>query len=476
MRTFPLALTCLTALSVGLCAAGAHARGAGYSIATVAIPADGASAAAAVQIARIADESFAANGDIEVLDLEKVLEGTDPPWVEKRASADVARGRGADALGALDLPVAADAFAQALVAYEQAVAGLKDMTPVIETLVLAGQAYALQGEVRSARAQFTRALTLDPAYRLPKEGTPPRVLKEFEGVVKERRTAGQGTLTVYSTSGAAEVWIDGVFRGISPMSVEVGAGRHYVRVARDGYVAWGSATEVKRGSESSVQAQLRPTAGLARIEELSLRVARSKETVGPVADLAAALRVDRLLAFVVEDSNGTAQVTGTLVDGVSGRMLAQASRAFASSDTFFERDVRNFVLERYTRLAAEATRDVAPEPGPTVKGSSLLSGQAEAIKTPGAVIGGWILVGVGTALAINTTVFGILSFDNYDKFRNKLPSQRDPAMEQLRGAWLTTSLITDASWVLGSAAAGGGIALLLQGYAELEARKEVVNP
>lgn len=466
----------LAILASVVAAPGAVARGAGYSVATIAIPADGASTAAAVQVARIADEAFAVDDDVEVLDLEKILERGDPPWVAKRASADAARVKGSDALAALELSVAADALAQALVAYEQAVPGLKDMTPVVETLMLAGQVFALQGDVRTARTQFGRALALDPAYRLPREDTPARVLKVLDAVIKERRSAGLGSLTVYATCGAAEVWVDGVFRGVSPLSLEFEAGRHYVRVVRDGYVAWGTAADVKRGSETSVQAQVRPTADLARVEELSLRVARSKDGASPVADLAAALRVDRLLALVVEDANGSALVTGSLVDGVSGRQLARATRAFAPADAFFERDVRNFVLERLSRPSTEVPAGEGVEPVVDPARGSLLPGRAEAIETPGAVIGGWVLVGMGAALAVNTTVFGILSYDNYDKFRNRLPSQRDPALEPLRGAWLTTSLITDASWLLGAAALGGGTALLLQGYAELEARQEILNP
>lgn len=471
---------------------GAHARG--LSFATVAIPGDGQSTPVAVEVARIADETLAsgafsagAGGDeVELLDLEKVLEGGDPLWGEKLAVAEAERRKALAALDAVELPVAADSFAEALVAYEQAVPGLKDMTSVVETLALAGKVFVLQGDQRSAKAMFTRALVLDPAYRIPKDGTPPRVMQVFDATAREHRRAGQGTLTVYSTTGAAEVWIDGVFRGIAPFTVDVGAGRHYVRVVRDGWLAWGAAADVKRGSETSVQASLRPTARLSKYEELAARVPRNKESVRPVAELAAALQVDRLLAVVVEESNGAALLTATLVDGVSGAQLARASKAFAPGDSFFERDVRNLILDVGRSAARGRSGGDGANGASNTNGAgglaagpeqtSLLPGEAEAVETPGAVIGGWVLVGTAAALAINTVVCGIVSYNLYDSYRNKLPSQLDPNLESIRTTWLTMSIITDASWILGAAAAAGGTTLLVTGYAEKAAQEEVVNP
>jgi hypothetical protein len=457
-------------------AAAARAAGAGYSLATVAIPADGQSAPVAVNVARIADEAWAHQEDSQLLDLEKVLEGGDPIWVEKLAAAEAAAQKGKQAMDAVELPVAADAFAEAIVAYEQAVPGLKDTTALVDTLMKQGQVFVLQGDARSARSSFARALTLDPAMRLPKEGTPPRVLKEFDSVVKEQKTAGQGTLTVYSTTGAAEVWVDGVFRGIAPFTVDVGAGRHYVRVVRDGYLAWGTAAEVKRGAETSVQASLRPTSRLAKFEELAARVPRNKESVRPVAELAAALQVDRLLAIVVEDSNGSALLTATLVDGVSGRQLARASKAFAPSDSFFDRDVKGFLVERLQPGTGDGPVEAPPDDGKPPEQGSLLPGAAEQVETPSAVVGGWVLVGTAGALAINTLVCGLVSLNLYDTYRNKIPTQTDPNLNAVRTTWLTMSVITDASWILGAAAAAGGAMLLVNGYSELEAREEVVNP
>jgi hypothetical protein len=458
---------------------GAHA-GSGASVVTIAIPADGQSVQAAVRVARLADEVWSRDEGIVLLDLERVLEGGEPPWVEKLMEARTSAHKGKQAMGSLELSVAADAYADAVVKLEQSVAGLADLTGLVDALVQQGAVYVLLGDARAARASFARALALDPAYSLSREGVSPRVVFAFETAMKDARGTGRGSLTVYSTTGAAEVWIDGVFRGISPFTVDINVGRHYVRVVRDGYVAFGTGVDVKRGSEASVQASLRPAARLAKLEELSLRVARDKEKITAVAELAAALQVDQLLAILVEDDNGSALLTATLVDGVSGRQLVRASRAFATGDAFFERDVRVFLDDKVRRAQGAAggqptakAANVADMPDAA---GSLLPGKADDVKTPPSVTGGWALVGIASALAVNAIVCGIVSFNLYDAYRNKLASQLDPKLEPVRSTWLTVSIVTDASWIVGAAAGAGGAALLVSGYGEMQAQEDVVGP
>ncbi len=466
-----------------LAACPALARDAEVMVAALALPADGQSGPVAVDVARIAHETLAADRDVRQLDVESVLDGGDPLWVEKLAAAEAARKKGQVALEAVELPVAAETFADALVAYEQAIAGLKELTPLVETLGQQGVVFALQGDKKGAQQAFARALALDAAWR-PNEGAPSKARSMFEAAAKAQKSAGQGTLTVYGSTGAAEVWVDGVFRGVAPLTVDVGTGRHYVRVARDGYLTWGGAAEVRRGSEATVQATLRPTSRLAKLEELSLRVTRSKESVPPVAELAAWLQVDRLLVLVVEDSGGSALVTGTLVDGVSGQQLARASKAFSPRDSFFERDVRGFLRDRLAAGAsagADAPRKkdeptTPPDDNGVGKAPSLLPGEADKVEAPSAVIGGWVLLGL-SAIPIGTGIgFGIASYTYYDGYRNKLPNQLDPQLEPMRSTWLTMSIITDVSWGLAIGMIAGGTAALTFGYDEWAAREEVVSP
>lgn len=460
----------------------ARARDAEVMVAALAIPMDGGSAPVAVDVARIAHEALAHDRDVRQLDLERVLDGGDPLWVTKLEAAEAAARKGRSALESVELPVAAEAFAEAVVAYEQAVAGMRDLAPLVEVFGLQGVVFALQGDKKNAEQAFARALALDPAWRI-ESTAPSKARATFDATAKAQKSAGQGTLTVYATTGAAEVWVDGVFRGVAPLTLDARTGRHYVRVAKDGQVAHGSAVEVRRGSEATVQASLRPTSRLAKLEELSHRVTRSKESVAPVAELAAWLQVDRLLVLLVEDSGGSALVTGTLVDGVTGQQRARASKAFSPRDSFFERDVRNFLRERLAPGASEGADaprpEVTPTPSPDADGPptpSLLPGEAEQVEAPGAVVGGWVLLGL-SVVPIGTGIgFGIASLNYYDAFHNKVPSQIDPQLGTLSSTWLTMSILTDVSWALAIGMVAGGTAALVIGYDEWAAREEVASP
>ena len=99
--------------------------------------------------------------------------------------------------------MAAEAFADAMVAYEQGIAGLKDVGPLVDTLGQQGVVFALQGDRKSAQQAFERALALDPAWRLD-AGAPSKAKASFETTARAQKSAGQGSLTVYASTGAAQ--------------------------------------------------------------------------------------------------------------------------------------------------------------------------------------------------------------------------------------------------------------------------------
>jgi hypothetical protein len=457
--------------------------GDGTSYAALVIGKDPQTIPIAVNVARMAREVVAVNPDLDNISLEQVLEGTEPVAWAKRKEAEAFRDKGRLATEALEFPVAADAYAQALVAYEQAVPGLTDLSGIVDVLLRGGAVLVSQGDKEAGVRNFDRALALDPAVRLPKQGNSARVLKVFDEALKARKSAGEGTLTVYATTGAAEVWIDGVFRGVAPLSLSVPVGRHYVRVLRDGYVAFGSGVDVKRGTESSVQASLRPTAQLAKLEAQVAKVTRNPESHTPVVELAAFLQVDRTMVVVVESEGASVLLTLIVVDAVANKELARASKAFAVKDSFFEHDVKLFLSERVQGggIDAGASRTGTGSSGSSAAGgssggdASMLPGDPEAVETPGTVIAGWVMLGVSIVPIASTVTFGVLSWNYYGVYRN-LPSQLDPNLQPLRNAWLATSIATDASAAVAIVLVGGGVAALVSGYAAQATQEEVLAP
>ncbi|WP_457637788.1 PEGA domain-containing protein [Oceanithermus sp.] len=67
-----------------------------------------------------------------------------------------------------------------------------------------------------------------------------------------------GTLEIYSTPSGAEAYVDGVFSGYTPVTVNLDAGSHEVEVKMGGYGAYRTRVSVQPGSSVRVNARLAP--------------------------------------------------------------------------------------------------------------------------------------------------------------------------------------------------------------------------
>lgn len=438
---------------------------------TIAIPADSGSAKAATLVAPALRDAFAGDGRFTLPDLEALLDDVPaPPAVERLEEARKQKSKADLGLSMVDLPVAADAYGQALVAYEQGAAALTDIAEVVETFNAQATTFALQGDRESAESAWARALALDPGHRLPADAAP-RVKKIFDAVLKTWTNPPMGQLTVYSTSGAAEVWIDGVPRGSSPLTVDVPAGRHLVRVYREGFRAWGGAVEVKKGQEATAQAALKPTKLFAKLDELMTRVARNPEKADTIAELGRLLKVDRLLLAVVASEGSVATVTGVAVDAVAGRVQGRAEKSLPVEGDFFARDTTRFVRDRLLPPLAERATVTESD---VDRRKNRLAGDAEQVGTPGAVIAGWVLT-IGAVVPVGVGVgLGIATLNQSAAFRSR--TQVDPEVTTIKNAWLFSAVGADVAYVVGAGMLTGGIILLVNGYAEQAAREDVLTP
>ena len=68
-----------------------------------------------------------------------------------------------------------------------------------------------------------------------------------------------GYLSVSSSPSGAIVYIDGVYKGVSPLTVALPAGPHSIRMVMSGYNSWSGSTTVSEGQTTSVSATLDPT-------------------------------------------------------------------------------------------------------------------------------------------------------------------------------------------------------------------------
>lgn len=461
----------------------AAAQSDGVSVAVVAVGKDSPSESQAIVVGRIAKQGFERNPKYALLDTERVLEnGQEPAAARRRAQADAALARGRAALDALELSPALESLAEAIVGYEQALAAMPDVAPLVRALALQGAAYALSGDAKNARRAFERAFVVDLGATLGSDAFPEEVTALFEETRARVEKAPTGTLTLYAAPPAAEVWIDGRFRGSAPISVDnLPAGRHYVRVVRDGYVSFGQPVEVKRRAEETVQATLRPTARFAEYDDLALRL-RGGSTQA-AAELAGMLKVDQLLSVVAEALGDDVTITATLTDGVGGGTLAQGTKTFVTTSPRYRSDLELWLAQTFRKQqGADAPASGTTGGGTASSGGGFLPEAPKEAPTSGFTILGWVLTG-GAVLPLGVGIgFGVASLVPWDAYKNEgklfdqpsITNQLDDDREEVWNSFLVTSVIADVGYAVAAVMAAVGVTLLVLGANEEEAIEDVL--
>lgn len=458
----------------------AAAQADGVSIAVVTVGKDSPSEGQAVVVGRIAKQGFERNPKYVLLDLERVLEGGQEPAAARRlAQANAALTRGMASLDALELSPALELLAEAIVGFEQSLAAMVDTSPLVRALTLQGAAYALSGDSRNAARAFERALVVDLGATLG-ETFPVEVRALFEETRSRVEKSATGTLTLYAAPPAAEVWVDGRFRGSAPISIDnLPVGRHYVRVVRDGYVSYGQAVEVKRRAEETVQASLRPTARFSQFDDLAQRLRGGSPQAA--AELAAMLKVDQLLSVVAEALGDDVTVTATLTDGVGGGTLAQATKTFVTTSPRYRSDLELWLAQSFRRQQGVEAPPVTRGPDAGQSRGFLPEAPREA-PTSGYTILGWVLTG-GAILPLGVGIgFGIGSLVPWDAYKNggklfnqpALRNQLDPALPDVQRSFFLTSLIADVGYVVAAGMVATGITLLILGATEKQEIEDVL--
>lgn len=449
----------------------------GVSVAVVAVAKDSPSQVPAVVVGKVARDSYRRSPRYAVLDLEVALEGqTNTTRAQRLQAAEDALERGQAAYDAFELDPALEALAEAIVAYEQSVAGLDDVAPLIEAFMLQGAAFALKGEEENATAAFKRALALDEAATMEGSAFPETAKALFEKARTEVQQMSTGTVTVYSAPAAAEVYIDGRFRGSAPLTVDdLRSGRHVVRILRDGYQPFGETVDVAEKREETVQATLRPTKSLSEYEGFQSRIKNDDERAP--AELAAFLKVEQLFVLVVEANGDNVQVTGKLIDGVTGQEVAGANKTFVATSARYRVEVENWVAENFRKEGGGKSGGTTGNNG----NESFLPDKPVEPPTPGILIAGWVIAGltvVPVLVAIVSGVYALYAYDTYALQGRYLaqitgeppqgvPDQptavNDPNAQFLFATLGISSILSDVMWVVAAATLTTGITLIVIG-------------
>ncbi len=350
---------------------------------------------------------------------------------------------GKQALDELDNEKATESFVAALDDSKQADLS-RDFAALLDAWIMKAAGHATGGENGPAKKDIEAVVALAPKSEFSPTFFPPDLLK-FAETQKKQAANAKGELLLRTEPPGARVWVDGVFRGVSPVTVAgLSAGKHFVTATLGGYAlgqleaapgeellkldpaelapGWKKAnTEVMSDPEGSGRDLAAKTLGKAAQLDQVLLVVAKKSLAGEQLDLTA-------LRLETRDGHNAAYKQGTLKPGDPDALTA-----------FFD-----------ALAMSDAKRD-GKDPVTHFKG-----GGASQVKT----VAGIALLGAGAAALVAGGVFGFMASDRAAAWR-QTPQVQTVKSDTLRGEGQTFAVVADVSFIVGVASAVAGGVLLL---------------
>jgi hypothetical protein len=300
--------------------------------------------------------------------------------------------------------------------------------------------HVANGETKVARAEIDRLVAVNPDAQFSSNYFPPEDIA-YSQQAKKAVAEAAGTLAVNTEPPGAEIYVNGRFGGISPLTVQgLGDAEHFITALRPGF-----ALAQARSRPGTVSLTLQPAEAQGRYEALVRGVTRDPK--GPGRDAAARdfgqwLGVDQVLLVHVAPPRGRdVAVTGLRLDSRDGHNLAHATAELPTLGTALLQKADGFVAGL---LAEDARR----RGGPVTHFES-----AQPANTRRTV--GFALLGTGAAAVAVGTFFGVRALGQQGT-ANRLAQARNPEAFSAASTGRTWALVADLSWLGGLAAAGAG--------------------
>jgi hypothetical protein len=212
-----------------------------------------------------------------------------------------------------------------------------------KALTFLGASLILQGDPQKGQEAFRRLLVYDRRAQLDKSLFPPGMVGTFETVRQDVIKGPRGSLSVFTTPSHGKVYVDGVFRGVSPCTVErLPPGRHLVVVRKVGYQIWGGGATVEPGEEQKTRVRLveQPTTerNLESIDALAAELDDDDALGGELLQRAAGYGLDRFVLGRLQQRGQGVYYLVCLYELPSGEVVRshegvvnQEDRGFATS-------------------------------------------------------------------------------------------------------------------------------------------------
>lgn len=196
---------------------------------------------------------------------------------------------------------------------------IQDKGRILRDALITAAVIALDSkEVSAAENYFDEALRIDPGYELDGKAFAPR-LKDAFSRVKARVNGGNlGTLTVRSDPKVADVFINGVNKGVTPMKLALPPGDYAVRVAGNRYTAIDKQIQIQSGKTELVDTRLSWRRKVPKPSATSVETEETQALLREGQRLMDVMRLQKVVLLDVDTTpNGAGEIRARMMDGTT---------------------------------------------------------------------------------------------------------------------------------------------------------------
>ncbi|MBW1809313.1 MAG: PEGA domain-containing protein [Deltaproteobacteria bacterium] len=196
----------------------------------------------------------------ELVDSEQIIGNTELPAQSGEFKAAISElNKGLINYENLELVKAIGELACAIDLFEKVPAEVErdSLRNYVTALTYLGASLILKGELQQGQDSFSRLVVYDRRAQLDESIFPPAMIRTFETVRKHVISGPLGSLSLFSNPSHGRVYIDGVFRGITPCTVDnLPVGKHLVVVRKMGFETWGGTARIEKDSQREERCRL----------------------------------------------------------------------------------------------------------------------------------------------------------------------------------------------------------------------------
>lgn len=184
-----------------------------------------------------------------------------------------------------------------------------------------GTTTLFEGQGDLADKIFVAVASLSPGFEPDPDRYPSNVVSRFAEIRATVDSRPTGSMQITSNPPGAGVFIDGVFRGSTPLRVDALAdGQHAVILNRLCYRSFGTLAPVTAGRESRIDADLEPTEAAPTCD--SITVALAHDAPGAIA-LGRKLGFAKFAILAMKTTMASQTASGLWIDVEAGRVLGE---------------------------------------------------------------------------------------------------------------------------------------------------------